>query len=106
MTTSSRQSGNPIGLNQGCLSPLAEIEHRGPQQAGSARNCELLQPASRRPHDDCFTQLIVQHQQLADGTPPAVACSTAMSATAPRPECPLLYGGQMQARLGKQSCGG
>src|SRR5258708_23400215 len=99
MATSSRQSGDTVGLQEGGDALRPELERRAAEELRAARERELLEAARRRARHDRLAQLVVQDQELADRAAALVAGAAAMGAAAPAPELPARNRLGMQARL-------
>src|SRR5205809_1269198 len=102
MATSSRQSGDTVGLQEGGHAALHELERDGADEFRAARQRQLLQAASRRAGHDRLAQLVVEDEQLADRAPALVAGAAAMGAAAAGPELPVRERGELEVRLADQ----
>src|ERR1700680_5264709 len=83
MPTSSRHNGDTIDLLESGFAPAHEIERDAADQPHAALLGQLLQLAHRRAIDDGLAQLVVEHQELADGFSAPISAAAAMLAAAP-----------------------
>src|ERR1700692_1863135 len=83
MPTSSRHNGDTVDLLESGFAPAHEIERDAADQPHAALLGQFLQLAHRRSIDDGFAQLVVEHQQLANGFSAAISAAAAMLAAAP-----------------------